>query len=340
MPKREEDEFERRRNEVKETDVDDVLKKEQQIIKKTRGPLAKFLDDIRTLFSLLKDYRNGSYRDVPWAAIAGIAASLLYVFSPLDLIPDAIPVLGLVDDAAVLGICLKSIGGILTKYQAYKNLVTDVRQVTDKVFDACMGKLLQQVEEWFNLRIKEWRRNFGYTLGFDAAFIVIANLPQLMPMSIGILLLWCAVAARLSWSGLCFCSCVYDFYPNRVLVFRFAPEFFRELRQSWSLSAAIKQTVCQVFCFMYYEKTPHYAQTFHSFTSFIKATPSVKEMAEKAAEQSCPLLRKYVRIMLLHGFFFVLFYGILIVIVRSYLVYYAVNMSMTQLIFYPLTLIF
>ncbi|MDR1923144.1 MAG: DUF1232 domain-containing protein [Planctomycetaceae bacterium] len=340
MSKREEDEFERRRNNVKETDINDVLEKEQQILNKSHGPLAKLINEIRTLFSLLKDYRNGTYREVSWTAIAGIVASLLYVFSPIDLIPDAIPFFGLVDDAAVLSICLKSISGILIKYQAFKNLMSDVRQVTDKVFDDCMSKLLLQVEEWFNMRIKDWRRNFYYTLCLDAVFIAVAGLPQFMPMTIGILLLWCAVVSRSSWSGICFYYCVRDFYPNRVIACRFVSGFLRELWKSRSLSTAIKQTVSQAFCYVYYEKTSNLTQNIHSFTSFINATPTVKEMSEKAAERSCPLLKKYVKMMLLLGLLFILFYGILIAIVRSYIVYYAVKMSLIQLILYPFTLLY
>jgi len=46
--------------------------------------------------------------------------SLIYVFSPIDLIPDLIPVLGLTGVAAVIGLCLAGIAGDLAKYQAWK----------------------------------------------------------------------------------------------------------------------------------------------------------------------------------------------------------------------------
>ena len=35
-----------------------------------------------------------------------IILTLLYVFSPIDIIPDCIPGVGLVDDAAMVGFCL------------------------------------------------------------------------------------------------------------------------------------------------------------------------------------------------------------------------------------------
>ncbi|GHT26005.1 hypothetical protein FACS18942_02520 [Planctomycetales bacterium] len=322
-------------------DMDDVLEKEEYIERKSgQGALAKFVESIKTLFSLLKDYKNGKYTQVPLTSIATIAGTLLYIFSPIDLIPDAIPVLGLADDAAVLGICLKSINSVLKGYLVWKTLTDGAKTLIDNVFDTCMDNVLRQAEEWFSQRLKDWQSSFRYTLGFDAAFIVIANLPQFMPHTYGILLLWGAVMLRMAWTGVCFYYCVRDLYPNRVMVCRFSRVFFREFRRTRSLSKSVKETVEQAFCSIYYERTPDAVQRFHSAASFIKATPSVSEMAEKAAERSCPLLRKYILIMLRLGLFSVVFYGIAIVIIRMYLVYYAVNMNTTQFLLFPFTLLF
>jgi len=115
-----EEEFQKSSQNVSEDDVSGILDKEGKILKKTRGPLEKFAQNIKMLFSLVKDYANGSYREVPWVTIAAIIGSLLYILSPIDLIPDFIPVLGLTDDAAVLALCLKGIVSDLTKYQAWK----------------------------------------------------------------------------------------------------------------------------------------------------------------------------------------------------------------------------
>ena len=116
-----EEEFDRCLKNVTEDDVSKVLEKEKAILGKAHGPLEKFAENIKLLFSVIKDYVNGSYKEVPWLSIAAIVGSLLYVFSPIDLIPDFIPIAGLVDDAAVLGFCLKGISADLKKYSAWKN---------------------------------------------------------------------------------------------------------------------------------------------------------------------------------------------------------------------------
>ena len=116
-----EEEFAKYSGNVSEDDVSGVLDKEDEILGKANGgPLEKFAQKMKLLFSVVKDYANGSYREVPWLTIAAIVGSLIYVFSPIDLIPDFIPVLGLTDDAAVIGLCLAGIAGDLAKYQAWK----------------------------------------------------------------------------------------------------------------------------------------------------------------------------------------------------------------------------
>ena len=117
-----EEEFDKYSKNVTEDDVSKVLEKEKAILGKAHGPLEKFAQNIKLLFSVIKDYANGSYKEIPWMTIAAIIGSLLYIFSPIDLIPDLVPVAGLLDDAAVLGLCLNGISADLKNYSAWKNL--------------------------------------------------------------------------------------------------------------------------------------------------------------------------------------------------------------------------
>ena len=115
---------------ISKQDAADILSKKNEVLKKSRGPLTKFIGNIKILFQLLNDYVHGRYTRVPWAVIAMIAFSLLYVLNPIDLIPDFIPVFGLLDDAACLAVCLSSIDSHLRAYTEWRQS-KDVTADTD-----------------------------------------------------------------------------------------------------------------------------------------------------------------------------------------------------------------
>ena len=82
------------------------------------GKLGEQIENFKLLWSLLKDYYNGTYRNVPWKFIAAIGFAVAYLISPIDVIPDFIPLVGYVDDAAVFGLVVKS---FMSEIEEYKN---------------------------------------------------------------------------------------------------------------------------------------------------------------------------------------------------------------------------
>lgn len=109
---------------VKENDLKKLLNKRSSIENKLRSneTIGMYIDKVKTMFSLIKDYRNGTYTQIPWKSIAAIAGALLYVLTPLDLMPDFIPVVGLLDDAGVLAACLKLVSDDLEDYAEWKTM--------------------------------------------------------------------------------------------------------------------------------------------------------------------------------------------------------------------------
>ena len=75
-------------------------KKAEQMAKK--GFLSQYWQDIKTSFALLKDWYMGNYTKIPFRMVASIAGAMLYLISPLDVVPDWVPFGGLLDDALVL----------------------------------------------------------------------------------------------------------------------------------------------------------------------------------------------------------------------------------------------
>lgn len=93
-----------------------------------KGSLTEIWDNLQLLFELVSAWRKGEYRKIPTASIVTIIASIIYFVSPIDLMPDFLVGLGIVDDAAVIGFVLKQITADLEKFKIWKenNKVEDV----------------------------------------------------------------------------------------------------------------------------------------------------------------------------------------------------------------------
>ena len=114
--------FDEERSKITREDIKDLINKENKVIDRVKkyGPLVDYLEDVKTFYALIKDYINGEYTDVPWWTIAAIGAALAYIINPFDVIPDFIPVIGQIDDAAVLVLCLKMVKKDIEKYKEWK----------------------------------------------------------------------------------------------------------------------------------------------------------------------------------------------------------------------------
>jgi uncharacterized membrane protein YkvA (DUF1232 family) len=67
-----------------------------------RQPFKEYWPYLQTMLRLVRAYHRGEYDEIPENALLWIVAALNYLIDPFDLIPDATPVLGFVDDATVI----------------------------------------------------------------------------------------------------------------------------------------------------------------------------------------------------------------------------------------------
>jgi uncharacterized membrane protein YkvA (DUF1232 family) len=82
--------------------------------------LRRLFEDIKLLFLLIRDYWNGVYRDVSIWSILVFTIGIIYILSPIDIIPDFNLGIGQIDDAAVLLLCLYFLEKDLYKYREWK----------------------------------------------------------------------------------------------------------------------------------------------------------------------------------------------------------------------------
>ncbi len=82
--------------------------------------LEEVWDKLQLFFELVKSYSKGEYKNVSPSTILTIIGTLLYFVSPLDLVPDFIVGLGILDDAALIGFTVKKISSELDAFSKWK----------------------------------------------------------------------------------------------------------------------------------------------------------------------------------------------------------------------------
>lgn len=75
---------------------------------------------VNTFNRMLKAYSSKDYQKVPWKTIVLVAAGIIYFVSPLDLIPDFIPVVGYLDDLTVLVWIINSAKSDLEEFEEWE----------------------------------------------------------------------------------------------------------------------------------------------------------------------------------------------------------------------------
>jgi uncharacterized membrane protein YkvA (DUF1232 family) len=78
-------------------------------------------DQLNVLTRMLKAYANGQYKEIPWKTVLRVIAVLIYFVSPLDFIPDMLPIIGLTDDIALIFWLYGSIQSDIEAFKIWEN---------------------------------------------------------------------------------------------------------------------------------------------------------------------------------------------------------------------------
>ncbi|MCC9138750.1 YkvA family protein [Pontibacter silvestris] len=99
--------------------LNDVFQK--ATAKKSVGALASEVwENMQLLGQMIKASTSGEYKGIPNTTVVGGIAVFIYFLTPIDLIPDFIPVIGLLDDATLLAWFMTSIKSELDKFKEWQ----------------------------------------------------------------------------------------------------------------------------------------------------------------------------------------------------------------------------
>ena len=97
-----------------------VVRKILNKAKKIRG-MSGYIDNIESMCRLVKDYADGRYTEVSRKSVLIIASALIYLLTPIDLVPDIIPIIGRLDDIAVVAYVIRTMRVELVKYNVWRS---------------------------------------------------------------------------------------------------------------------------------------------------------------------------------------------------------------------------
>ncbi|WP_420156095.1 YkvA family protein, partial [Siphonobacter sp.] len=72
------------------------------------------------LTRLIRAYAKGEYRQLPWKSVVLTVAVLIYFVSPIDVIPDLLPIIGFTDDIALLIWLFRTISNDLDTFKVWE----------------------------------------------------------------------------------------------------------------------------------------------------------------------------------------------------------------------------
>ncbi len=84
---------------------------------------------------MMAAYVSGSYRELPTNKVILIVAGLIYFVSPIDLIPDFIPVVGYLDDLAILTWVFNQLRDEVAAFERWETGRRARRDATDDIVD-------------------------------------------------------------------------------------------------------------------------------------------------------------------------------------------------------------
>ena len=107
-----------------EQKINELLLRMEEKFKVIPG-IGEKLSHIPVFISLVRSYIKKEYTKVPLGTLIAIISAIIYCVSPADLIPDTIPGVGIVDDAAVVTACLLLVDSDIEEYLAWRDSKTE-----------------------------------------------------------------------------------------------------------------------------------------------------------------------------------------------------------------------
>lgn len=75
---------------------------------------------MKDIIRMFRTWASRRYPVTPWLSIGALILVILYIIDPIDLVPDYIPLVGVIDDGAMLGVLYAALSRDVKKFLAWE----------------------------------------------------------------------------------------------------------------------------------------------------------------------------------------------------------------------------
>ena len=133
-----------------------MLKYSKKILKDLEAAL-KIAEKVKEIYNailifaeIIREWIAGRFK-VPLSKIAIIAATLAYIVTPFDIIPDFIPFVGYIDDTAAVAFAIEKLRSVIDDFNDYLRAQgKPVYEVPEIKLPKKYQQLFQSINKWFN----------------------------------------------------------------------------------------------------------------------------------------------------------------------------------------------
>lgn len=93
---------------------------------------ATFREQLGIVARLVRAYASGEYRELPWKTLLRVVAVLIYFVSPIDILPDFLPIVGLTDDIALMLWLFNGIKDDIEKFRQWETPIANQRGAANR----------------------------------------------------------------------------------------------------------------------------------------------------------------------------------------------------------------
>ncbi|OCA85661.1 hypothetical protein A8F94_12350 [Bacillus sp. FJAT-27225] len=104
-------------------ETESLLKKAFGKAESHKSTLGDTWHKLQLLFEMVRSWAKGEYKNVSRGTILAVIGAIIYFVSPIDLVPDVIVGLGIIDDAAVIALTWKRLTKEIEEFNSWKNTI-------------------------------------------------------------------------------------------------------------------------------------------------------------------------------------------------------------------------